>query len=398
MPTSPYAHIYCYVNFLNKTRPNSLLDVGLGNGKLGFIARDLLDTMLGQRYKKNEWQLKLDGIEVFGDYIQDHQLAIYDTIHIGDAFEVIENLGRYDVVVLGDVLEHFTKEKGWLFLDKCCEHANEALILFLPLGKGWVQGAIYDNPYETHQSCWDTHEMIPMSTGHEIFNYEAGPYGAFLINKLDYVDHRISMLKTSSFLSETAEVPNDIRRRYGLIREAIEKINLTPLTHYTANEEYKGYFLDTQFKEHYRLLAYLSTLYCDQTLFDVGTLKGYSALALSYNNSNRVISYDIEDLKELYDARSLTNIEYRIGNVLDDPRLLSAPVILLDTYHDGSFENEFYQFLKKNNYKGLLVLDDIHLNNPMREFWRRIEEPKEDMTNLGHWSGTGLVDFGAVNH
>lgn len=396
MPTSPYAHIYCYVNFLNEIRPKSILDVGLGNGKLGFIARDLLDTMLGQRYKKSEWQLKLDGIEVFGDYIQDHQLAIYNTIHIGDAFQTIEILDNYDVVVLGDILEHFTKEKGWLFLDKCCEHANKALILFVPLGKGWVQGSIYDNPYETHRSCWDSHELIPMSTDHEVFNFEVGPYGAFLINKFDYVDHRISMLKTSSFLPETTEVPNNIRRRHGLIREAIEKIDLTPLTHYTANEEYKGYFLDTQFKEHYRLLAHLSTLYSDHTLFDVGTLKGYSALALSYNNSNRVISYDIEDLKELNDAQSLTNIEYRIGNVLDDPRLLSAPVILLDTYHDGFFENEFYQFLRKNNYKGLLVLDDIHLNNPMREFWKRIEEPKEDLTDIGHWSGTGIVDFGVV--
>ena len=46
MPTSPYVHIETYVHFLSQTRPNSLLDVGLGNGKMGFIARDLLDTMI----------------------------------------------------------------------------------------------------------------------------------------------------------------------------------------------------------------------------------------------------------------------------------------------------------------------------------------------------------------
>lgn len=43
MPTSPYAHLYPIVEFLNEARPASVLDIGLGNGKLGFIARDRLE-------------------------------------------------------------------------------------------------------------------------------------------------------------------------------------------------------------------------------------------------------------------------------------------------------------------------------------------------------------------
>jgi hypothetical protein len=66
---------------------------------------------------------------------------------------------------------------------------------------------------------------------------------------------------------------------------------------------------------------------------------------------------------------------------------------MLDTYHDGKFEHEFYTFLKANRYKGLLFLDDIHLNEPMKAFWEHIEEPKEDVTDLGYWSGSGLVVF-----
>jgi 2-polyprenyl-3-methyl-5-hydroxy-6-metoxy-1,4-benzoquinol methylase len=126
MPTSPYAHLYCYVEYLNAIRPTSILDLGLGNGKLGFIARDLLDVMLGQRYQKNCWKLQLDGIEIFPEYIQDHQRAIYNNIYIGDAFEVIDDLGTYDIVVLGDVLEHFPKDKGWRLLDKCFSHLRAA--------------------------------------------------------------------------------------------------------------------------------------------------------------------------------------------------------------------------------------------------------------------------------
>ena len=92
-------------------------------------------------------------------------------------------------------------------------------------------------------------------------------------------------------------------------RAAIDPIDLSILARHTPNAEYRGYFLDSQFKEHYRLLAYLSTLFNDQILFDVGTLKGYSALALSYNRANKIVSYDIEDLKDL---RTLRN--YPISN------------------------------------------------------------------------------------
>lgn len=123
MPTSPYAHLYSLVVYLDSLRPKSILDVGLGNGKLGFIARDLLDVMLGKRYHKSEWQLKIDGIEVFRDYIQDHQRAIYNEIYIGDASEIIDQLGQYDVIIMGDVLEHFDKQKGMAFMDKCFSHA-----------------------------------------------------------------------------------------------------------------------------------------------------------------------------------------------------------------------------------------------------------------------------------
>ena len=145
--------------------------------------------------------------------------------------------------------------------------------------------------------------------------------------------------------------------------------------------------------EHYRLIAYLSTRFNNELIFDIGTNKGCSALALSYNSSNRVISYDVVECKELNAFDQLPRIEFRLGNVLTDTRLLSAPLIMLDTYHDGSFERVFYEFLKKHHYHGWLFLDDIHLNAAMIQFWNDITEPKEDLTELGHWSGSGLVAF-----
>jgi len=65
----------------------------------------------------------------------------------------------------------------------------------------------------------------------------------------------------------------------------------------------------------------------------------------------------------------------------------------LDTFHDGTFELKFYNHLKSINYNGYLLLDDIKLNKEMIEFWNQIELDKEDLSYLGHSSGTGVVYF-----
>ena len=76
--------------------------------------------------------------------------------------------------------------------------------------------------------------------------------------------------------------------------------------------------------------------------------------------------------------------------------MLASPLILLDTAHDGVFEQQLYGTLVAGQYDGLLLLDDIYLNPTMQGFWERIGLEKIDLTPLGHWSGTGLVRFDAA--
>lgn len=188
MPTSTFSQINSFVTYLQHANPNSILDIGVGNGKLGFIARDLLDVMLGERFRKRDWKVKIDGIEVFPDYIQDHQKAIYDEIHIGDAFDVIDTLGAYDLIVVGDVLEHFEKTRALKFLDKCVAHCNKHIIISIPLGENWTQPAIYGNPYEEHLSFWRKEEFEPFADQKSYLTFPGtGLYGTYLINKEDYI-------------------------------------------------------------------------------------------------------------------------------------------------------------------------------------------------------------------
>jgi hypothetical protein len=64
--------------------------------------------------------------------------------------------------------------------------------------------------------------------------------------------------------------------------------------------------------------------------------------------------------------------------------------------HNGTLEMKLVEFLRDNDWKGVLILDDI--NDPpwraMRQMWEKIDVVKYDVTSIAHASGTGIVDYG----
>lgn len=143
--------------------------------------------------------------------------------------------------------------------------------------------------------------------------------------------------------------------------------------------------------EHYDLLSTLSHEYSGHKIYDIGTYRGLSAVALSSNPRNLVISYDIGYYVEVDRPK---NVEFRIGNFYNDNEMLSSPLIVFDIEpHNGSDERNFVDNLVSVGYKGSVVFDDIHLNEGMEQFWNSITQEKNDLTYLGHWSGTGIVHF-----
>lgn len=137
-------------------RPKSVLDVGFGNGKYGFLVKEYLQYW-GSRYEK-EWQTnhnyRIAGIEAFPAYIQDIHKLIYDEILIGDAASILPALSDYqfDLLFLVDVLEHFDMESGMKMLSECQRVAKLTLIStpieFEP------QSNAYGNEFERHKSLW----------------------------------------------------------------------------------------------------------------------------------------------------------------------------------------------------------------------------------------------------
>ena len=175
------------------------------------------------------------------------------------------------------------------------------------------------------------------------------------------------------------------------LRHKINSIDLNPISHIIQNELYRGYFIQEAGSEHYKLLAFLSSLFNDCQLFDIGTHIGGSSIALAYNPNNLVISYDIDNFTELKDPPS--NIHFQIGDFRKDDDVLSSPLIFIDAHHNGTDEKEFHQFFLNNNYKGVVLWDDIYLNPEMRDFWGSVTTEKYDLTAVGHGTGTGMIIY-----
>tara|TARA_B100001939_G_C16867728_1_gene584926 strand:- start:272 stop:871 length:600 start_codon:yes stop_codon:yes gene_type:complete len=150
-------------------------------------------------------------------------------------------------------------------------------------------------------------------------------------------------------------------------------------------------------QSEYRLYAYLSTCFNDSVILDVGTRVGGSALALSYNENNRVISYDLVEQGASQIVKD--NIEFKIQDFREDETLNydEISIIMIDVDpHDGVQEVEMMEFLNDKGWKGIILLDDIGPGWPeVQDMWDAIEEPKIDVTEVGHMSGTGLVNFGS---
>ena len=160
-----------------------------------------------------------------------------------------------------------------------------------------------------------------------------------------------------------------------------------------------GFFPMEPGQNHHKLLAYLvSQLSAGSLVADLGTHQGASALALAYNPNVLVLSFDIsmhfEPTKKSF--RDLPNVTFILNDCLNCIDMYqTAKIIMLDVNpHDGKQERKLLLELMERDYKGIVICDDIHLNDEMKEFWNSIVGGKKlDVTKYGHWSGTGVVIF-----
>jgi hypothetical protein len=145
------------VGLIVEARPSSLLDIGVGFGKYGVLAREYLELWQDDEHY-HQWRTRIDGVEVHADYLTPLHDFVYDKVYVGNALTVLPDLDCfYDLILLVDVLEHFEFDEGRSLLRSCAERGRN-LIVSTP-ADDTEQSTRFENPHEQHRSHWTARDL-----------------------------------------------------------------------------------------------------------------------------------------------------------------------------------------------------------------------------------------------
>lgn len=144
MPTSFLDVVPEIIGRIQSLEPTTVLDVGAGYGKYGLLIREYVDTW--------PWKIKIDGLEPFPYPERMGSQKIYNCMFHADFNRFYPNGYKYDLVLMIDVVEHFDKDNGYMWIRKALNMAGHVLIS-TPTSPA-EQGAEYGNEYERHRSAW----------------------------------------------------------------------------------------------------------------------------------------------------------------------------------------------------------------------------------------------------
>ncbi|GAG21996.1 unnamed protein product [marine sediment metagenome] len=173
MPSSRPDTIIPVLDFVRATQPKRILDIGMGDGFYGTLFRRELDgnVLIGKGFHKPEaWQVYIEGIEIFEDYITDAHRYVYDIIQIGNILNDFDKLMEeyekfnFDLIFMGDVIEHMKLDQGKDLLKKLHSYLNPGchILVITPNYKiQWHDETIAGNKHEAHLSLWNIKDFDP---------------------------------------------------------------------------------------------------------------------------------------------------------------------------------------------------------------------------------------------
>lgn len=149
--------------------------------------------------------------------------------------------------------------------------------------------------------------------------------------------------------------------------------------------------------EHYPLLCWFGLNVRGHTIGDVGTYWGASSLSLSCGRWNQILTYDRwrhEAMQDLPGNVMFQEAKSHPKHGFSYPMIGECQIIFLDISHNGRDEASFVRQLTRMGWKGLVIVDDILLNDEMKHFWSELKcSEKQNWTDIGHSYGTGLAYF-----
>jgi len=156
MASSFSNQIPAIIHLVQKLTPKSVLDIGKGFGKYGFLIHEYVGINNQQRIDPKlsmgeQSQIKIDAVEVDADLLLPHLHQFYRTVFVGDVFKLEEKFANYDLILMIDVIEHLDKEQAIELLKKFLLK-KATILIATPLQ--FFQQDLYESEFEHHISHW----------------------------------------------------------------------------------------------------------------------------------------------------------------------------------------------------------------------------------------------------
>lgn len=130
---------------------HNILDVGAGDGRWGKLLKGKVKRIVA--------------LEIWPPYIRKYSLhSLYDGVFVMDA-KKFDGWADFDVVILGDVLEHMERDDAITLINKL-KNAGVRTYLTVPVSTCIQDGTVYRNPYETHLDQWSDEELRALGWRH----------------------------------------------------------------------------------------------------------------------------------------------------------------------------------------------------------------------------------------
>jgi cyclopropane fatty-acyl-phospholipid synthase-like methyltransferase len=150
MASSDTAQISTIVDLIQILNPKSILDIGCGWGKYGFLSREYL---MGDYWNMDT--TLINAVEGFEKNINELQKNIYNNIFFANALNWNDYLKQdYELILIIDAFEHFEENKGReliKILREKCKYLLISIPRYVSVQKGYSDDP---NKFEEHRAFW----------------------------------------------------------------------------------------------------------------------------------------------------------------------------------------------------------------------------------------------------
>ena len=174
MASSFSAQIPLIIHIVSQLTPKTILDIGKGFGKYGFLIHEYVGISKVSKIDKTksmseQSKIKIDAVEIDETLMMPHLKNFYHTIYEMDILDGYKALSDYELILMIDVIEHLEKVKAIEVL-KYFISKNVNVLIATP--SNFFEQHLYESTYENHVSFWNINDFVKI--GHVSYQYIEG--------------------------------------------------------------------------------------------------------------------------------------------------------------------------------------------------------------------------------